>query len=77
MRKFLVLFSFCVYFTNFAQQDEVLVTIDDMTIKVSEFKKVYEKNIDLVQDSVAKNIDKYLELYIIINLKLNKHIHLA
>ncbi|WP_375237909.1 peptidylprolyl isomerase [Aurantibacter sp.] len=56
------------YFVN-AQQD-VLFTINNKPILSKEFKRVYNKNLDLVQDNSQKNIDNYLDLFINYKLKL-------
>lgn len=58
--------------TAFSQKldDKVLMTIDGKPIYVKEFKKVYLKNLDLVEETDQKNIDSYLELYKNFKLKL-------
>ena len=57
--------------TVFSQKDAVLFTINKEPVKVSEFKKVYEKNIDLVEEE-AKDIDENLDLYINYKLKVKE-----
>lgn len=54
---------------SFAQKDKVLLTINDDPVYVSEFKRVYEKNLDQISDS-EKGIDKNLALFINYKLKL-------
>lgn len=49
-----------------------LFSINNKEIPVSEFKRVYEKNLNLVVDEDSKNIDKYLDLYINYKLKVNE-----
>ena len=51
---------------------ENLMTIGGETISVKEFLRVYNKNIDLVQDESQKNIDYYLNLYTNYKLKLKE-----
>ena len=46
-------------FINAQHTNEVLLTIDDTPVYTSEFKTVYLKNIDLVQDNSQKDIDEY------------------
>lgn len=53
----------------FAQKDEVLLTINKEPVYVSEFKRVYEKNLDQIKDE-EKGIDKNLDLFINYKLKL-------
>lgn len=55
----------------YAQKEEILLTVNDEIVTVSEFKNVYEKNIDLIDDD-AKNIDENLELYINYKLKVQE-----
>lgn len=64
---------FCVSIPLFSQKkDKVLVTIDSDKIKVSEFKRVYEKNLDIIEDSIAKNIENNLDLFINYKLKVKE-----
>lgn len=70
---FTFLFAITVFFTN-AQSDEkeVLFTVDDEPVYVSEFLRVYNKNLDLVQDESQKDIDEYLSLFTSYKLKLKE-----
>ncbi len=52
--------------------DEVLFTIDEEPIYASEFIRVYNKNLDLVQDESQKNIDEYLNLFTNYKLKIKE-----
>lgn len=54
----------------FAQKKDVLLTIDDDPIYANEFKRVFKKNLDLVQDDSQKSVDGYLELFIDYKLKI-------
>ena len=48
-----------------AQEDKsTLVTINDQTFSVGEFKQVYFKNLELVQQQEQRSIDQYLDLFI-------------
>ena len=70
---FSVLF-FVIAFSAFSQlkKDEVLLTVDNNKINANEFIRVYNKNLNLVQDESQKNVDEYLELYINYKLKLRE-----
>ncbi|MBQ0768766.1 MAG: peptidylprolyl isomerase [Bizionia sp.] len=58
-------------FTGFSQEnDKVLFTVGDTPAYASEFVRVYNKNLNLVQDESQKNIDEYLKLFIQYKLKL-------
>lgn len=73
MKNFLSQFIlvFLVATTAFSQnKKEVLMTIDDNPVYAKEFKRVYKKNLDLVQDEAQKDIDGYLELFIDYKLKI-------
>lgn len=52
--------------------DEVLFTIDNEPVYSSEFIRVYNKNIDLVQDESQKEVDEYLNLFTNYKLKLKE-----
>ncbi len=49
---------------------DVLLTIDDTPVYAKEFIRVYQKNLDLVQDESQKDIDGYLDLFIDYKLKI-------
>lgn len=75
--KFKVYFSllfFAMTFSVFAQlkKDEVLLTVDNEPINANEFIRVYNKNLNLVQDESQKDVDEYLDLYIKYKLKLRE-----
>jgi peptidyl-prolyl cis-trans isomerase SurA len=73
MKKFLSLFIlvFLSAMTVFSQnKKEVLMTINGKPVFTNEFKRVYKKNLDLVQDESQKDIDGYLELFIDYKLKI-------
>ncbi|MGB5982893.1 MAG: peptidylprolyl isomerase [Nonlabens sp.] len=53
-------------------EDKTLLTIDGVDYDAGTFMKVYQKNLDIVQDESQKDIDNYLELYIKYRLKLQQ-----
>ncbi|MAK35446.1 MAG: peptidylprolyl isomerase, partial [Flavobacteriaceae bacterium] len=63
-----------VSFSAIAQNSkkEVLLTIDDDPIYASEFKRVYKKNLELVQDERQKTVEGYLDLFIDYKLKVKE-----
>ncbi len=73
MNRYLVLI-FSLVFTlvqGFSQKkNDVLLTIDDKPVFVSEFKQVYKKNLDLVKDESQKTVEGYLDLFIDYKLKI-------
>ncbi|EZH73216.1 hypothetical protein ATO12_19625 [Aquimarina atlantica] len=78
-KKGLLFFLGSILFTlvNAQQSKDVLFTIDESPVYISEFKRVYLKNIDLVKDKSQKNIDEYLNLFINYKLKLKEAKHLG
>ncbi len=65
----ITIISLFLVMLSHAQKDKVLLTINETPIYVSEFKRVYEKNLDQINDS-EKGIDKNLDLFINYKLKL-------
>ena len=67
----IVFFSFS--FLSFAQFNEtdILFSVNNEPVLAGEFVRVYNKNIDLVEDESQKDIDNYLQLYINYKLKLS------
>ncbi len=67
----IVFFSFS--FLSFAQFNEtdILFSVNNEPVLAGEFVRVYNKNIDLVEDESQKDVDNYLQLYINYKLKLS------
>ncbi len=55
-----------------SSKDEVLFSVAEDPIYVSEFLRVYNKNLDLVQDASQRDVDEYLKLYTTYKLKLKE-----
>jgi len=76
MKNFAHLVLFVLFSCNaiFAQmsENEILFTVDGAPVYVDEFKRVYNKNLDLVKDESQKDVDSYLELFINYKLKLKE-----
>jgi len=53
-------------------KDEVLFTIDNEPVYASEFIRLYNNNMDVVQDEPQKNIDEYLNLFTNYKLKIKE-----
>lgn len=71
MKKGILFFmSCCLALQLAAQKERTLLTIDNVPVSVSEFRRVYEKNLDLVEDEDSKDLDAYLKLYINYKLKV-------
>jgi len=60
-------------FTVFSQKDsDVLFSVEGETVSVLEFKNVYQKNLNLIQDKDQKSVKENLDLYIDFKLKLKE-----
>ncbi len=59
-------------YSAYAQKDNVLFTLDGDNVYSSEFSKIYEKNLAIVNDPSQKDIDNYLDLYINYRLKVKE-----
>ena len=73
MKKVLLLLVLSCSSIVFSQKkSKVLLTIDGEEITISDFKRVYEKNLDAIENEEAKNVEKNLELYINYKLKVKE-----
>lgn len=72
MKKYLVSIFILLAFnlSNAQNKKDVLLTVDGKPVYISEFKRVYNKNLDLVQDASQKSVDGYLDLFIDYKLKV-------
>ena len=70
MKRLLVLLLFTSIFYSQTRNDLVLFKINDSETTLEEFDRVYNKNIDLVEESSENDYMNYLELFINYKLKL-------
>tara|TARA_A100001011_G_scaffold9107_1_gene10305 strand:+ start:32251 stop:33885 length:1635 start_codon:yes stop_codon:yes gene_type:complete len=70
MKRLLVFLLFTSIFYSQNEKDLVLFKINDIETTLGEFNRVYNKNIDLVEDSKENDYMSYLELFINYKLKL-------
>ncbi|WP_179320274.1 peptidylprolyl isomerase [Winogradskyella helgolandensis] len=70
--KCLFLVFFALNFSFSQDNDAVLLEVDGEPIMASEFLRVYNKNLDLVQDESQKDVDGYLKLFTEYQLKLKE-----
>lgn len=66
--------TFFVFLLSNAQikETDTLITISGEPILANEFIRVYNKNLNLVQDHSQKNVDSYLDLFVNYKLKLTE-----
>ncbi|PQJ82941.1 peptidylprolyl isomerase [Polaribacter glomeratus] len=73
MRKLVLLVVLGFSSIVFAQKkSKVLLTIDGEKITISDFKRVYEKNLDAIDNEEAKDVEKNLDLFINYKLKVKE-----
>ncbi|MDG1697848.1 MAG: peptidylprolyl isomerase [Polaribacter sp.] len=73
MRKIVLVFVLSFSVSVFSQKrDKTLITIDGEKITVSEFKRVYEKNLDVIDSQDSKNLTNNLDLFINFKLKVKE-----
>ena len=70
MNRFFIVLSLFINF-SFAQfENNILFKVNDSLVYVDEFNRVYNKNIDLIDENNQKDFESYLELFINYKLKL-------
>jgi peptidyl-prolyl cis-trans isomerase SurA len=71
---FLVVLFLVSSIVGFSQSKEknVLMTIDGEPVYVDEFYRIYNKNIDIIQEDAQKSKEAYLELFINYKLKVKE-----
>lgn len=73
MKKRLLIALLSVSSITFSQKkDKVLMTIGNEKVLVSDFRRVYEKNLDAIDNEEEKDIKKNIELYINYRLKVKE-----
>lgn len=74
MKKTVLFLIVCsISFSVFSQKkDRVLLLLNGKSIKVSEFKSVYEKNLDVLESDDEKNVRNNLDLFINYKLKVEE-----
>lgn len=74
---FICCYFFCVASLWSQETDEVLLTIDNDSIYTAEFLRVYQKNLDLINNEEQRDIENYLDLFINYKLKIRNAIDLG
>ncbi|AUS06951.1 peptidylprolyl isomerase [Pseudotamlana carrageenivorans] len=74
LKYFFLFFSSIIACNTWAQsaEEDVLFTVGDDPVYASEFIRVYQKNLDLVQDESQKDVDEYLKLFTNYKLKIKE-----
>lgn len=66
------LFGFASFNGNAQNATDELLKINDIPYTVGEFERIYTKNLDLIKDNQQKNIENYLDLFVLYKLKVAK-----
>ena len=71
MKNLLLLVFFATSCFAIAQKDEqkVLLTINNQPVYADEFKRVFSKNLNLLQDD-QKDVEEYMDLFVDYKLKV-------
>ena len=70
MNRFFIYFFLLSNFLFAQLENNVLFKVNDSLVYVDEFNRVYNKNIDLIDENNQKDFESYLELFINYKLKL-------
>ncbi len=71
IQLFLILFVSLTAFSQ-SKKDKVLFTIEGEPTYVSEFSRVYKKNLDIIDEKDQKEIKEYFDLFVEYKLKLKE-----
>lgn len=66
------LFGFVSFNGNAQNASDELLKINGEPFTVGEFERIYTKNLDLIKDDQQKNIENYLDLFVLYKLKVAK-----
>lgn len=73
MKKIILVGLLCLSSVTFSQKkDKVLMKIGEEKVFVSDFKRVYEKNLDAIDNEDEKDVKRNIELYINYRLKVKE-----
>ena len=70
MNRFFIVLSLFNNFSFAQLENNILFKVNDSLVYVDEFNRVYNKNIDLIDENNQKDFESYLELFINYKLKL-------
>ena len=73
MKKNIFLLFIFYNLNMFSQKNtDILVTINDDKVSVQDFKRIYERNLDAIDNDESKDIVKNLDLFINFKLKVKQ-----
>ena len=70
MNKIIVVFFICFNISFSQLKNDELFKVNDSVVLIDEFNRVYNKNIDLIDENNQKDFDTYLDLFVNYKVKL-------
>ena len=70
MKKILIVFFVCFNFSFGQLKNDELFKVNDSIVSIDEFNRVYNKNIDLIDEDNQKDFETYLDLFVNYKVKL-------
>ena len=70
MYKILIVFFICFNISFSQLKNDELFKVNDSVVLIDEFNRVYNKNIDLIDDKNQKDFESYLDLFVNYKVKL-------
>ena len=70
MKKILIVFFVCFNFSFGQLKNDELFKVNDSIVSIDEFNRVYNKNIDLIDEENQKDFETYLDLFVNYKVKL-------
>ena len=70
MKKILIVFFFCFNISFSQLKNDELFKVNDSVVLIDEFNRVFNKNIDLIDEKNQKDFDSYLNLLVNYKIKL-------
>ena len=70
MKKILIVFFVCFNISFSQLKNDELFKVNDSIVSIDEFNRVYNKNIDLIDEDNQKDFETYLDLFVNYKVKL-------
>ena len=70
MKRIIIVFFICFNISFSQLKNDELFKVNDSVVNIDEFNRVYNKNIDLIDENNQKDFETYLDLFINYKLKL-------
>jgi len=70
MKKILIVFFVCFNISFSQLKNDELFKVNDSVVLIDEFNRVFNKNIDLIDEKNQKDFDSYLNLLVNYKIKL-------